>query len=90
MTGANRTKVVTYALLPSVMPSLGSVSLYVWEMNVRVSTVLGLVGAGGIGIEIKAAIDLLDFPRLFTLSVIVVVMVTVIDQFSAWLRSKLI
>jgi thioredoxin reductase (NADPH) len=40
--------------------------------------------------EIKAAIDLLDFPKLFTLSVIVLIMVTAIDQFSAWLRRRLV
>jgi phosphonate transport system permease protein len=90
MSGANKTKVVTYALLPSVLPQLASVSLYVWEANVRTSTILGIVGAGGIGIEIKAAIDLLDFPKLLTLSVIVLVMVTLIDQFSAWLRRRLV
>lgn len=90
MTGASKTSIVTYALLPSVLPSLASVSLYVWEANVRTSTILGIVGAGGIGIEIKAAIDLLDFPRLFTLTVVVLVMVTIIDQFSAWLRRRLV
>ena len=89
MTGASRTGVVAYALLPSVLPNLASVSLYVWEANVRTSTILGIVGAGGIGIEIKAAIDLLDFQRLFTLTVIVLLMVTVIDQLSAWLRRRL-
>jgi phosphonate transport system permease protein len=90
MTGASRTSIVTYALLPSVLPNLASVSLYVWEANVRTSTILGIVGAGGIGIEIKAAIDLLDFPRLFTLTVIVLLMVTIIDQLSAWLRRRLV
>ena len=90
LSGANRTKIVTYAMLPSVLPSLASVSLYVWEANVRTSTILGIVGAGGIGIEIKAAIDLLDFQKLLTLSVIVLVMVTAIDQFSAWLRRRLV
>lgn len=90
MTGANRRKIVGYALLPAVLPNLASVSLYVWEANVRTSTILGIVGAGGIGIEIKSAIDLLDFPRLFTLTVIVFVMVTIIDQFSSWLRRKLV
>jgi phosphonate transport system permease protein len=89
MTGASRSSIVTYALLPSVLPSLASVSLYVWEANVRTSTILGIVGAGGIGIEIKAAIDLLDFQRLLTLSVIVLLMVTMIDQLSAWLRRRL-
>ncbi len=90
MTGAGRASVVTYALLPSVLPNLASVSLYVWEANVRTSTILGIVGAGGIGIEIKAAIDLLDFQRLFALTIIVLLMVTIIDQFSAWLRRRLI
>lgn len=90
LSGANRTKIVTYAMLPSVLPNLASVSLYVWEANVRTSTILGIVGAGGIGIEIKAAIDLLDFQKLLTLSVIVLVMVTAIDQFSAWLRRRLV
>ena len=89
MTGANRTKIVSYALLPSVLPNLSSVSLYVWEANVRTSTILGIVGAGGIGIEIKAAIDLLDFPKLLTVTVIMLIMVTIIDQFSAWLRRRL-
>lgn len=90
LSGANGTKIATYAMLPTVLPNLASVSLYVWEANVRTSTILGIVGAGGIGIEIKAAIDLLDFPKLLTLSLIVLVMVTAIDQFSAWLRRKLV
>ncbi len=90
MAGANRTKLVTYALLPAVLPNLASIALYVWEANVRTSTILGIVGAGGIGIEIKAAIDLLDFQKLLTLSVIVLAMVTVIDQFSGWLRRRLV
>jgi phosphonate transport system permease protein len=90
MTGAGRTKVVMFALLPAVAPQLASVALYVWEANVRISTILGLVGAGGIGLEIKAAIDLLDFQRLLTLSVVVLVMVTLIDQASGWLRARLL
>lgn len=90
MTGASRSSIVTYALLPSALPNLASVSLYVWEANVRTSTILGIVGAGGIGIEIKAAIDLLDFQRLLALTAIVLLMVTIIDQLSAWLRRRLV
>jgi len=90
MTGASKSSVIVWGLFPSVYPNLASVSLYVWEANVRTSTILGIVGAGGIGIEIKAAIDLLDFSRLFTLTAIVLLMVTIIDQFSAWLRARLV
>jgi phosphonate transport system permease protein len=90
LTGANRLKVIRYALLPDVLPNLTSIVLYVWEFNVRSSTVLGLVGAGGIGQELKNSVDLLDFARLFTIILIILAMVTLIDQFSGWLRRKLV
>jgi phosphonate transport system permease protein len=90
LTGANRLKVIRYALLPDVLPNLASIVLYMWEFNVRSSTVLGLVGAGGIGQELKNSVDLLDFARLFTIILIILTMVTLIDQFSAWLRRRLV
>jgi len=89
MTGAGRLKVVIYALLPDVLPSLTSIALYIWEFNVRASTVLGIVGAGGIGQELKSAIDLLDFSRVFAILLIILVMVTIIDQVSASVRARL-
>jgi phosphonate transport system permease protein len=90
LSGANRLKVIRYALLPDILPSLSSTTLFWWEFNVRASTVLGVVGAGGIGQELKNSMDLLDFPRLLTILIIILVMVTLIDQFSAWLRRRLI
>ena len=50
---------------------------------------LGVVGAGGIGQELKNSMDLLDFPRLLTILVLILIMVTVIDQGSQWLRQRL-
>jgi phosphonate transport system permease protein len=88
-TGAGRLKVIAYALLPDVLPGLASILLYIWEFNVRASTVLGIVGAGGIGQELKSAIDLLDFPRVLAIIVIVLAMVTAIDQLSALARRRL-
>jgi phosphonate transport system permease protein len=90
MTGAGRLKVVFHALLPDVLPSLLSTSLYIWEFNIRSSTVLGLVGAGGIGQDLKNAVDLLDFPSVATIVLIILAMVTTIDQVSTWLRRRLI
>jgi phosphonate transport system permease protein len=89
MTGAGRLKVVVYALLPDVLPSLASVGLYIWEFNVRASTVLGIVGAGGLGQELKSSIDILDFPRVFAILLIILVMVSAIDQVSATVRQRL-
>jgi phosphonate transport system permease protein len=90
LTGANRLKVIRYALLPDVLPGLASIALYILEFNVRSSTVLGVVGAGGIGQELKNSVDLLDFARLFTIILIILVMVTAIDQLSARLRRSLL
>lgn len=89
LTGANRVKIVAFVVLPDVTPSLVSIILYLWEFNVRASTVLGIVGAGGIGQELKNSVDLLDFPRLFAIILIILAMVTAIDQLSAWLRRRL-
>jgi phosphonate transport system permease protein len=66
-----------------------SVGLFWWEFNVRASTVLGVVGAGGIGQELKNSMDLLLFPRLLTIILLILVTVTVIDHTSEWLRRKL-
>lgn len=89
-TGAGRGTAIVYALLPDVLPVLLSTTLFWWEFNVRASTVLGVVGAGGIGLELKNSMDMLDFPRLFTIIAMILVVVTALDQFSAWLRKKLV
>lgn len=89
-TGAGRFTSITYALVPDILPVMLSTTLFWWEFNIRASTVLGVVGAGGIGLELKNSMDLLDFPRLFTIIAMILVVVTVLDQFSAWLRRRLI
>src|SRR5439155_5511734 len=89
VTGASRTKVLAFALVPDVAPAMLSIGLFWWEFNVRASTVLGVVAAGGIGQELKNSMDLLDFPRLLTIIAIILVMVTLIDHSSQWLRRRL-
>lgn len=89
MTGASRLKVIRHALLPDVMPSLTSTLLYMWEFSIRASTVLGIVGAGGIGQELKNAVDLLMFDRVLAILLIILAMVTAIDALSAQLRKRL-
>lgn len=88
-TGASRVTAIAYALLPDIAPIVLSVTLFWWEFNVRASTVLGVVGAGGIGQELKNSMDLLDFPRLFTIIAVILIVVTVLDLVSSWLRAKL-
>ncbi len=89
-TGADRLTAIAYALLPDVLPALLSTTIFWWEFNVRASTVLGVVGAGGIGQELKNSMDLLDFARLFTIIAVILIVVTALDQLSVWLRRKLV
>ncbi len=89
-TGASRPAAISYALLPDVLPATLSTTLYLFEFNVRASTVLGVVGAGGIGHELKSSVDLLDFGRLFTIIIVILIVVTAIDQLAGWLRRKLV
>jgi phosphonate transport system permease protein len=89
-TGAGRLTAIAYALVPDVAPVMLSTTLFWWEFNVRASTVLGVVGAGGIGQELKNSMDLLDFARLFTIIAVILIVVTALDQLSGWLRRKLV
>lgn len=86
LTGASPTKTFRYALIPDVWPNIVAVTLYIWEFNVRASTVLGIVGAGGIGQTLKDSIDLLDFPKMSTILGVILIMVIAIDILSSWLR----
>ncbi|RTM01710.1 phosphonate ABC transporter, permease protein PhnE [Ancylobacter aquaticus] len=86
LAGAGPIKTFRYALLPDVWSNMISATLYIWEFNVRASTVLGIVGAGGIGQTLKDSIDLLDFPKMLTVLGVILAMVIVIDTLSSWLR----
>lgn len=87
--GAGRVVAFRYGLLPDLAPAWASIGLYLFEFNVRASTVLGVVGAGGIGQELKSSMDLLDFARLATIIIVILVVVTAIDTLSAWIRRRL-
>ena len=88
-TGATRSTALVYALVPQLAPVSASTALYLFEFNVRASMVLGVVGAGGIGQELKNSMDLLDFARLATILAVMLLVVTVIDQASGALRARL-
>ncbi|MGL4230694.1 MAG: PhnE/PtxC family ABC transporter permease [Casimicrobium sp.] len=67
-----------------------STHLYLWEFNVRDSTVLGLIGAGGLGLLVSEAVSLFQWDRLATLIVVIVALVACFDRLSGWLRTMLL
>ena len=78
-----------YGVVPQVLPVFISQSLYFWESNVRGATILGLVGAGGIGLELTTAMRMYDYGHLSAIIICIIVLVTVIDQGSALIRRRI-
>ncbi len=89
-TGAGRLQSFVYGVIPQALPLMISYSLLSFESNVRAATILGYVGAGGVGILIYQYIQLFEFDRLLGVVIIIVVTVTVIDRLSDFLRRKFI
>ena len=87
--GAGRVQVALHALLPVVTPQMVGLLLYRFDVNVRSSLVLGLVGAGGIGFLINQAIQLFQFDEMLTHILVVLVLIVVVDQLSALIRRLL-
>lgn len=87
--GASEAQVIAFGVVPQALPTMVSYALLYWESNVRAATVLGLVGAGGIGFEIQISMRLFQYDDLTTYVIMLVIMVTVIDRFSAWLRARI-
>lgn len=89
-TGAAGVNVLRWAILPQVFPLFVSYTLYRFEINFRVSVVLGLVGAGGIGYFIKGAMDAGHYDQMIIGVIAIVVVVNLIDFASSWLRSRMV
>ncbi len=87
-TGAGRWQVLFYAVVPQVRPVFAGVAIYRWDINIRESTVLGLVGAGGIGFALNEAILGLEWSRVGMILVIVLAVVAASEAGSAWLRKR--
>lgn len=90
LAGASAPQVFFLGVWPAVLPQFVSHHLYVWEFNVRDSTILGLIGAGGLGLLISEAVSLFQWSRLATLLIVVVAMVRVFDALSRRLRRQLL
>ena len=89
-TGANRLQVLWFAVLPQVMPGFLSYTLYRFEINIRSAAILGVIGAGGIGTPLIFALSSRDWDRVGIILLGIIVMVTIIDAISGYIRKKII
>jgi phosphonate transport system permease protein len=88
-TGADRWRVLAYAIVPQVRPVFAGVCIYRWDINIRESTVLGLVGAGGIGFALNEAILGLEWYRVGLILLVILAIVVMSEAGSALLRKRL-
>ncbi len=89
-TGATRTQVVSQAVVPQIIPNWLAYMLYHWDINVRISTIIGFVGAGGIGEFLQKQIDTLSYRQAGTALLVIVITVWILDFLSTQVRKKLI
>jgi phosphonate transport system permease protein len=89
-TGARKLQVIVFGIVPQVLPEFISLNLYRWEHNVRAATVLGLVGAGGIGFELITSMRLFKYPDTASILLMILATVTLVDYLSACLRARII
>ena len=79
-----------WAVVPQVLPNYVAYSLYVFELNIRASAVIGIVGAGGIGNNINTVRRFFQYDNLSVILIEIFVFVFVIELFSMWLRRRLV
>lgn len=88
-TGANRLQVLRYGVIPQIINPFLSFTLYRWDINVRMATVVGMVGGGGIGFRLIQYLRSWAFPEATVLTILIILMVWALDWLSARLREKL-
>jgi len=89
-TGANTLQTIVYAVIPQIMPQYLAFTIYRWDINVRMSTIIGFVGGGGIGFVLQQRINLMRYREAATAVWAIAIVVATMDYISAKLRERLI
>lgn len=86
--GGTPLQVIFHGIFPQVLPQMADTAIYRWEYNFRASTVMGMVGAGGIGFELMGSLRIMQYQDVSAILIVILAMVTLVDAFSAFLRRK--
>jgi len=89
-TGASGAQKLTYGIVPQILPAFAGISVFRWDINIRESTVLGLVGAGGIGLQLDASISTLAWTQVSLILLVILATVIVSEWVSARIRHAII
>ncbi|MCP4876486.1 MAG: phosphonate ABC transporter, permease protein PhnE [Gammaproteobacteria bacterium] len=89
-TGATRSQQLSFGIVPQIMPAFAGISVFRWDINIRESTVLGLVGAGGIGLQLDSSISTLAWTQVSLILLVILATVIVSEWVSAKIRHAII
>lgn len=89
-TGASRWQVMAYGIVPQIAPAFAGVAVFRWDINIRESTVLGLVGAGGIGLQLSSSLNILAWPQVSLILLVILAAVVLSEWVSAKVREAII
>jgi phosphonate transport system permease protein len=89
-TRANRLQTIAYAVVPQIIPPYIAYTLYRWDINVRMSTIIGFVGAGGIGLLLSQSIRLLRYREASVMMLAIAIVVSALDYLSSRMRARFV
>ena len=89
-TGASGPQILNFGIVPQILPAFAGISVFRWDINIRESAVLGLVGAGGIGLQLSASIDTVTWTQVSVILLVILATVIVSEWVSAKIRHSII
>ena len=87
--GASKGQIISFAVIPQIIPSFVGNNLYILDRNIRMATMLGIVGAGGIGYELQSSFRMFEYPKVSAIVIIIFFTIFFIDHLSSYIRSKI-
>ncbi|ADZ70302.1 phosphonate ABC transporter, permease protein PhnE [Polymorphum gilvum] len=89
-TGASSAQVLSYAIVPQVLPAFWGITVFRWDINIRESAILGLVGAGGLGLKLQSSLNVLAWPQVTMILIVILATVVLSEWISARVRAAII
>ena len=87
--GASKRQIISFAIIPQIIPSFIANNLYILDRNIRMATMLGIVGAGGIGYELQSSFRMFEYQKVSAIIIIIFITIFIIDHISSLIRSKI-
>ena len=87
--GATKSQIISFGIIPQILPAFVANNLYILDRNVRMATMLGIVGAGGIGYELQSSFRMFEYEKVSAIIILIFITIFIIDHISTFIRSRI-